>query len=96
MFEQLLTILPNLSIGVVAILALVYIVSMFEKHRKEEQAVFMEYVNTNNHKFTDLVVKSISAIEGASKSIEKNTEILEGVGENIKTLFELMIREIKK
>ena len=70
MIEQL----PNLSIGVVAILGLVVLLIVVWKSVDKRDNAFRSYVDANNHKHTELVIKSTTAIEGFTANVRENTE----------------------
>ena len=81
-------VLSNLGIGVVAIIAIIYIVNTHAKERNQERVsrqeqhkVFMEFVSSNNHKVTDLVRESTAAIVASSKNIEESTNMIKRVCE---------------
>ncbi len=85
--EQLLKILPNLSVPVVSILAIIFLVKyLTDRHseeRKQHETVFMNFVESNNHKVTDLVIESTLAIK-------KNTEFVEIAAQNLKESTEII------
>lgn len=91
MAEQLIQILPQLGIGVVALLILaggLYVaagammksintfkeeIDAARQERERNQAVFMEFVQSNNHKVTELVEASTRAIVEGSEAIRQSS-----------------------
>lgn len=91
MMEKLIETLPNLGIGVVALLVLgggVYMMAVTmlksiatfkeemdsaREERERNQAVFMEFVQSNNHKVTELVQASTRAISEGSEAIRQSS-----------------------
>ncbi len=80
MESVILSVLPQLSIGVVAVLALVYTVNILSKRHREEMdeareerklnhQSFMEFIQSNNHTVTDLVKESTEAIKESRMAI---------------------------
>lgn len=84
MEEIVLKSLPQLGVGVVAVLAVIYIVRLHSKERETNQKVFMEYVESHNHQVTELVVGSTKAIQEASENIKESTEIMKRLSERMK------------
>lgn len=91
MLENLVNELPQLGIGVVAmlvLLAVLYFAGRYalesvkafrseldeaRKEREKNQAVFMEFVQSNNHKVTELVEASTRAIVEGSEAIRQSS-----------------------
>ena len=91
MEETLLKILPQLSIGVVALIVLggtIYVSSRFiggliatfrneldeaRREREKNNSVFMEFVQSNNHKVTELVEASTRAVVEGSEAIRQSS-----------------------
>lgn len=78
----------NLGIGIFSILAIVYIIYIHTEERKVERELretrnraFMEFISNNNHKITELVKESTTAIVASSKNIEENTKMISRVCE---------------
>lgn len=91
MIEQFIETLPQLGIGVVALVVLgggVYMMAAMmlksidtfkveldaaREERERNQAVFMEFVQSNNHKVTELVLASTRAISEGSEAIRQSS-----------------------
>lgn len=87
-FEELLSgSITELGVGASAIFAIVYLVKIFTansrdlmKSEREErirnQDAFVNFVNSNNHKMTEHVQASTSALLETRKAIESHTDIV--------------------
>lgn len=84
MEELFLKSLPQLGVGVVAVLAIVYISKLNAKERGSNQKAFMEYVENHNHQVTKLVVESTKAIGEASEHIKESTQVMRDLYNKIK------------
>lgn len=71
--------LGNLGVGIAAIAAIVYIVITHSKERVLERKEFVSFVQTNNHKVTELVRESTTAIVASTKNIEESTRMIRRV-----------------
>ena len=78
---DLLTVLPNLSIGVVSILALVFITRSFLIHLKEERAQERQERTENQVAFRELEQEIRGSIMG---QLGENTKAFERVMEHLK------------
>ena len=106
MIEQLINILPNLSIGAVSILAVIAIAYLFlkagkensERHRismHERDERFFDFVQSNNHKVTDLVIEATNAVKESSKAIQESSKFIQEATGAMKEMRDHLIRENK-
>jgi len=88
MEEAVITALPQLGIAGAAILALVYTVKYLtdanRSEREVNQRAFREFVESNNHKVTDLVLESTIAIKESSKFIGEATTAMKNFSEDFR------------
>jgi len=95
MEDALLQAIPQVGVGVAAVIAIVYIVRSHSAERQDNQKAFMEFVNTNNHKTTELVLASTEAIKESTIAIKNSAEVNRETAGILKEVRDEMISERK-
>jgi len=90
---DLLTILPNLSIGVVSILALVYLSNKFLKRLEDKDGEFIDFVEKKDKKHEE--ERSAHAVTIRELEKEVRTNIMTQLSENTHA-FKKVIDHIEK
>lgn len=87
MIEALVPILPNLAVGVAAVLIfavlLYYVFRIFVEALNERDEAFQKFVTENNHKSVEVLTQCRDAIQEAAENIRQNTEIQKQVVEHL-------------
>lgn len=90
-----LEILPNLGVGVTAVVVLYMAFSMFVKAMNSREKAFREYVQTNNHRVTELVVEATQAIKESTTVIKESSKAIQISTETIKDIRNFIWNENK-
>lgn len=77
MFAELISILPDLSVGCTALIVVYLVIRKAMKAIDEREEAFRQYAQKHNHETTEVLVEARNAIEEASQNIKKNNEIQE-------------------
>lgn len=89
MIEELfLKTLPNLGVGVAAVIVLYFVFKVSIEALNKRDEAFQKFVEANNHKSIEVMAECRDAINEAAGNIRTNTEIQ-------KQLIEHLIRENK-
>jgi hypothetical protein len=80
-WQQIIT---SLGVGGAAIYVLWDLSKRHIKQLDERDRTYKVYVESNNHKMTELVVESTKAISKASEQIGESTKILKSISEFFK------------
>lgn len=84
MIEELLSkSLPNLGVGVAAVIVLYFSFKLAVEALDRREQSFRDYVSDNNHKTTEILVEAKNSIKEASENIKLNTEILREVRDHL-------------
>jgi len=98
--ETILKSLPELGVGITAVISIVFIVvRLSDTHQKERQRTedaFRSYVESNNHKVTGLVVESTLAIKESALLIREATKSMTENNMLMKDVRDELIRGMKK
>ena len=107
MIEELIKTLPQLSVGAVSILAVIVIAYLFLKYTKEtsdshqvsmkeRDDKFFDFVQSNNHKVTDLVVSATEQMKESTKAIQESSKFIQEATGTMKEVRDHLIRENSK
>lgn len=77
--QQLINMLPNLGVGVAAMVVLYLSFRDFLKTLNEKEKVFKNYVEANNHKSVEVMTECRDVMSAAAENIKKNTEVMQSV-----------------
>ncbi len=85
--EAFAQILPNLAVGVAAVLIfavlLYYVFRIFVEALNERDKAFRDFVQSNNHKSIEVMTQCRDAIQEAANNIRQNTELQKQVVEHL-------------
>ena len=95
MEELLIKTLPQLGVGGIAIIAVVWVVKFMVNSHKDERDVrdkaFMAYMESNNHQKTEMVEKMLTGLNQSSdahrntaEAIKQHTEVISALIKNKK------------
>ena len=83
---NLLSVLKEGGLSALAIMALLYSTSQFNKILCQERKQFMEYIEKHNHQTTEIVAEYTRAVVESSNNIKENTEVLKKVADGLETM----------
>jgi hypothetical protein len=83
MTSELLTQLPNLGVGVAAVIVLYLCFKVAIEALNSRDKAFREFVEANNHKSVEVMVECRDVIREAADSIKASTDIQRQVVEHL-------------
>ncbi len=83
MNDSLISMLPNLGVGVAAVVVLYLCFKVAVEALNDRDKAFREFVNSNNHRSVEVMTECRDVIHVAAENIRSSTEIQRQVVEHL-------------